>query len=99
MLTATIEGEDVTTTILNRLTLTARPGGPIATLEDPMTVARLGTFTFAMAAISTGMFSLLFFRFAEPVAGWVTLGYALVFVVVWTWYVISPRPATPKRQS
>jgi adenylate cyclase len=81
----------VTNTILQRLNLTARPGGPIATLEDPMTVARLGTFTFATAAVSTATFSLLFFWFAEPVAGWVTLGYALVFVVVWAWYVISPR--------
>ncbi len=81
----------MTDTILRRITLTARPGGPIATLEDPMTVARLGTFTFATAALSTGMFSLLFFWFAEPVAGWVTLGYSLVFVAVWLWYVISSR--------
>ncbi|HXV72575.1 MAG TPA: hypothetical protein VEB69_14385 [Acidimicrobiia bacterium] len=76
--------------ILDRLAAKAKPAGILSTIEDPLALARLGTFVPLAAAVDSAAFGILFFIFGEPVAGWVTLGLSTSFAAVWLWNAMGP---------
>lgn len=77
-------------TFWERLSPRAQVAGPLATIEDPETVVRLGLFTLIGAGVSTAGFAVLFFAFIEPAAGGSTLALALAFFLS----AVSPCSAT-----
>lgn len=76
--------------ILERLAAKAKPAGILSTIEDPLVLARLGTFALLAAAVDSAAFGILFIIFGEPVAGWVTLGLSTSFAAVWLWNAMGP---------
>jgi adenylate cyclase len=63
--------------------VTVSTAGALATIESPVTVLRLARLTGGAGVISTCAFAGLFFVYAEPVAGWLTMGLALAYLAVW----------------
>ena len=73
-------------TFWERLAARAQPAGALATMEDPMSIVRLGTGTSWAASVSSVLFAGVFFWFDEPIAAWSTVLLAVTFFTVWVWY-------------
>ena len=67
--------------VLSRLAAKAKPAGILGSIEDPMVMARLGTYTTLAASADSGAFVVLFFYYGETVAGWATLILSTSFAV------------------
>jgi guanylate cyclase len=76
--------------VLSRLAAKAKPAGILSTIEDPMVMARLGTYTTLAASADSGAFAVLFFYYGEAVAGWATLILSASFAATWAWQALGP---------
>lgn len=76
--------------VLHRLADRVKPAGILASIEDPMVLVRLATFTMLTAAADAAAVSALFFLYGEPLAGWGTVALSLGFVGLWSWHALGP---------
>jgi class 3 adenylate cyclase len=68
--------------VLDDASARARLAGPIADVEAPRSGVLLGLFSYLAAIANSCLLAALFFAFAEPVAGWATVGYVLSMAVL-----------------
>lgn len=76
--------------VLSRLAAKFKPVGILSSIEDPMVMARLATFTLLAASAASGGVAVIFFYYGETVAGGATLILSASWAGMWAWQAWGP---------
>lgn len=76
--------------VLSRMAAKFKPVGILSSIEDPMVMARLATFTTLAASATSGGVAVLFFYFGETAAAGATLILSASWAGMWAWQAWGP---------